>query len=325
MKKLLFVLTILSLTILSIQGQTVSNYSYLLDNGIVVKMDHCWNHVWVQQTNEAINEGAAATPLAVNIRTLGDLIASGATIKLLNAGKEVKMQGAAPGTYELKITSKLTGKPGSLSFVVPNIIIKPKMKTNVSITLYDYQFNIAETAGTLNGLSSYESTVNCFKNSPGQNPHKLTVSFYAKGKHDAKITPAEATDDTKGKIKAGTYDVFMTIAISGQKHEIWFENFTVKPNVSYKIGINLNAGIITYAGGNKDVKALHFYPAGTAAKQTGKPAPDKTKEIIKYDNVVTTNACPPGTYDVLLNFGGGAKYEWKEKIAVSTGLRQDIK
>jgi hypothetical protein len=323
MKKLLLVLGSFLLMILTIKGQTVSSYSYLLDNGIVVKTEHCWNHVWVQQTYEALKAGDA-TPLAVSTRTLGNLILPGTTIKLLSGNKEAKMQGAAPGTYDLKITTKLSGKAGTLSFVAGGIIIKPKTKTTVSITLYDYQITIAESTGPLNGLSSYESSVNCFKGSPGQNPHKLTLSLYAKGNHDTKIAPAEATNDTKGKLKSGTYDILLTIVISGQKHEIWLENFVMKPDVTYKIGTNLNAGIIIYTGGNKSVKSMHLYPAGTAATQTAKPTPDKTKEIISYETITATNACPPGTYDVLINFGN-SKYEWRKGIAVSTGARAEVK
>jgi hypothetical protein len=325
MKKILCAFTIMTFMILSIQGQTVANYSYLLDNGINIKAEHCWDHVWISQTYEASTDATQANPLAVNIRTLGDLIISGSTIKLFSAGKEVRMQGAPAGTYELKVTTKLSGKPGVLSFVASNIIIKPKTKTSVSVILYDYQYTIAETAAVLSGLSSYESTVNCFKGSPGQNPHKLVMAFYAKGKRDVKIIPAEGATDTKGKIKSGTYDVLMTITISGQKHEIWLENFTLKPDVNYKIGTNLNAGIIIYTGGNKDVKTLHLYPAGAAAQQTAKPAPDKTREIISYDNITATNACPPGSYDVLLGFGSGNKYEWRKNIPVQTGGRAEVK
>ncbi|MBA4322379.1 MAG: hypothetical protein C0408_06120 [Odoribacter sp.] len=325
MKKELFILTTLSLFILSIQGQTVTNYSYQLDNGINVKAERCWNHVWVQQTYEAIAAGNQATPLGMNIRTLGDLILSGSTIKLLSAGKEVKMQGIAPGTYDLKVTSKLSGKPGTLSFVAPDIVIKPKTKTSVSVTLYDYQIIIAETAGTFKGLSSYESTVNSYKGSADQNPIRGAISFYTKGKHDAKITPDETASETKGKIKTGTYDVLLTIGISGQKHEVWLENFVMKPDISYKIGINLNGGVIVYTGGNKEVKAMHLYPVGTAARQSEKPAPDKTREIISYENIILTNACPPRQYDVLLNFGKGTKYEWRKNIIIQSGVRTEVK
>jgi hypothetical protein len=325
MKKLLFITILLSGMILSVKGQTVANYSYLLDNGINVKMVHGWNHIWVQPAFEAIKEGVQAAPLAVNISTLGDLILSGTTIKLISNGKEVKLQGAAPGTYDVKVSTKLSGKPGSLSFVINNVVIKPKTKTSLSVTLYDYQITIFEAQGTLKGLSSYESSVNSYKGSTELKPYLGVFTFYEKGKHDAKITPDEATSETKGKIKPGTYDVLITIGISNQKHEVWLENFVMKPDVSYKIGTNLNAGVVVYAGGNKEVKAMHMYPAGTAAQQTAKPAPDKTREIIIHETSLSGSACSPGHYDILLEYGKGAKYEWKKSIVAQTGVRVEVK
>jgi hypothetical protein len=324
MKKLLFVLAVLSLEVIFIQGQTVSKYSYVLDNGVIVKTEHCWNHVWIQQTYEAIKEGTQTVPLAVNIRPLGDLISSSA-YKLLNGGQEVKLQGAAPGTYDLKLTFKLSGKPGTLSFVVGNVVIKPKTKTSLSVILYDYQITIVETPLAQKGLTSYESIVNSFKGSADPNPNRGVFAFYAKGKRDAKINPDEATSETKGKIKPGTYDVLITIGISGQKHEVWLENFAMKADVSYKIGTNLNSGVIVYTGGNKDVKTLHLYPAGTAAQQTAKPAPDKTREIISHEKITSANPCQPGSYDVLLNIGNGSKYEWRKNIVIQTGVRTEVK
>ena len=321
MKKTLLALCLISCLFLSVKSQTVSNYAYLLDNGIIVKIEHAWNHVWVQQTYDAVKEGEQ--PISVNIRVLGDLKLSSA-FKLLSGGKEVKMQGLAPGTYDVKLTFKLSGKPGTLSFVVNNVVTKPKTKTTLTVTLYDYQVNIAETPAISNGLSSFESSVNSYKGSVDTNPVKGVFTFYAKGKHDAKIAPDEAASETKGKIKPGTYDVLISIGISGQKHDLWLENFAMKANVSYKISTNLNAGVIVYSGGNKEVKEFHLYPAGTAAAQA-KPAIDKTKEIINHENITMTNPCAPGSYDLLLEYGKGAKFEWKKGITIQSGVRTDIK
>jgi hypothetical protein len=321
MKKILLILGFASCLILSVKGQTTSSYSYLLDNGINVRTEHGWSHVWVSQSYDALKEGEL--PVAVNIRVMGDLKIS-STYKLISGGKEVKMQGAAPGTYDLKLTFKLSGKPGTLSFVVNNVIIKPKSKTSLSVTLYDYQINITETPSVSGGLSSYESSVNSYKGSVDTNPNKGVFTFYDKGKHDAKLTPAEATSEIKGKIKPGTYDVLITIAISGQKHEVWLENFTMKADVNYKIGTNLNAGVIAYTGVNKEIKEFHLYPAGTAATQA-KPAIDKTKEIINHENISMTNPCAPGSYDVLLEYGKGAKFEWRKGITIQSGQRFDVK
>lgn len=310
--------------LLSIKGQTVRNYSYLLDNGVNVKMEHCWSHVWVSQTFSPFKAGDKGDPIDVNIRVLGDLI-SGSSFILLNQGKEVRTGGAAPGNYDLKLIFKLSGKPGTLSFIVNNVVIKPKTKTALSVIVYDYQLNITETPGTLKGLAGYESGVVSYNGSVDTKPNPGVFSFYAKGKHDTKITPDESAGETRGKIKPGTYDVLIAIGISGQKHEVWLDNFVLKPDISYKIVINLNAGVIIYTGGNKEVKALHMYPAGASAQQTVKPAPDKAREIICHENVSLTNPCIPGLYDVLLEFGKAAKFEWRKNISIQSKTRTEVK
>jgi hypothetical protein len=323
MKKLLYFLALQTFVILSLQAQPVSDYSYKLDNGITVKTEHCWSQVWVQQSYATLTANDK-TPLAVNIRTLGDLI-SGSTFKLMNAGKEVKMQGAAPGTYDLKLSFKLSGKPGTLSFVVGNIIIKPKTKTSVSVTLYDYQILIGETPAPSKGLASYETLVDRCKSNTVQDLYFGLPSFYEKGKHDKPIPPDKTTNKTSGNIKPGTYDLLISIGISGQTHNIWLENFTLKADIKYRISTNLNAGGISYAGVNKDVNAMKLYPAGTADKQGGNPAPNKSIEIISYENTKVANCCSPGTYDVLLGLKNGSKFEWRKNVIIQTGTKTDVK
>ena len=323
MKKSLSVSFLFIFLLLSVNGQSVSNYSYALDNGINVKIEHGWNHVWVQQTFDVLKDADKGEPIDVIIRVLGDLKSS-SSFKLLGQGKEVRTADATAGTYNLKLTFKLSGKPGTLSFVVNNVTVKPKTKTTVSVTLYDYQINIAETPGSLKGLSGYESNVVSYNGSSDARPVQGAFTFYAKGKHDAKISPDEATSETKGKIKPGTYDVLIALSISGQKHMVWLENFTIKPDVTYKVAANLNAGAVSYSGINKDARILHMYPAGASAKQD-KPVPDPSKEIISLENIFTYNPCAPGSYDVLIEYGKGTKYEWKKNVLVQSKIRTEIK
>jgi hypothetical protein len=150
-------------------------------------------------------------------------------------------------------------------------------------------------------------------------------SFFPKGKHDKPIIPDESTNNTSGKIKPGTYDMLISIGISGQAQKVWLENFTLKPDVNYMITTNLNGGVIVYTGGNKEVKNIHLYPAGTASKQTGTPAPIKNLELGSYDNLTQTNACPPGAFDVLLTFGNGSKYEWRKNVIIQCGKKAEVK
>jgi hypothetical protein len=323
MKNLLILLAIQSALIISLNGQIVSNYTCKLDNGIVIRTEKCWNQVWVSQAFAPVNP-ADKVPLAINLRILGDLT-SGSSFKLLSSGKEVKFQNAKPGTYTMKLIFKLSGKPGSLSFDVENVTIKAESKTTLSVTLYDFQIQIQETAGSQGGLSAYELKVYRYKGNVEDNPLFGVPSLYMKGKHDTPVTPDKVTNNRAGKIKPGTYDMAINLGVSGHTQRIWLENFIMKPDVSYIVTTNLNAGVMTYAGTNKDVKAIRLYPAGTADKQTGTPMPVKNLELIKCDNQTMTTACPPGSYDVLLDTKNGTKFEWRKNLVVQTGTRIGVK
>jgi hypothetical protein len=322
MRNLVSFFVLQTVVIFSLPAQPVSNYTYKLNNGIEIKSERCWNQVWVQQSYDAVKPGDNTPPMSANIRALGDLIAS-SSFKLFSGSKEVKIQGVAPGTYYLRFTFKLSGESGNLSFVVNNVLIKPKTKTVVSVVLYDYLVQVENKPASLNGLALIETQINRSKSNTIQDLYWGTPSFFEVGKHDKSIAPAETSGKNKGKIKPGTYDVLLSIGISGQVHKVWLNNFQMKADVNYKVITNLNSGVITYSGGNRGVKSLHLYPAGTSTKQTGNPAPIKNLETISYDNVIAANSCSPGTYDVLLNFGN--KYEWRKNVAISTGSRTEVK
>jgi hypothetical protein len=323
MKKLIIFLLFQALLTLPLLSQTTSNFIYKLDNGIVVKMERDWTHEWVQQRQDPVT-GTEPTSVNVSVRTMGDLTQSSVS-KLTSGGKDIRMKDAAPGTYDLKITSKLSGKPGTISFDVKGIVVKPKMKTSVTVTIYNYQINIEETPGASKGLASYETMISRYKGSTEQSIKWGTTSLYPKGTHDKSIAPTESAADNKGKINPGAYDMLLSIESCGTSQKVWLENFAMKPNVNYKITVNLNAGELVYAGVVRDVKRLHMYPAGTADKQQGAAKPDKNLEVICYEPATSRFACPPGSYDVLVNIGNGTKYEWRKNVIVRTGIRTDVK
>jgi hypothetical protein len=324
MKKLIILFLFQAILVVSIMAQTVASFNYKLDNGIVVKIDERnWTHEWVQQRQDPVT-GTETTSVTVNVRTMGDLTQS-TVFKLTSGGKDIKMKDASPGTYDLKMTSKLSGKPGSFILDIKGIEVKPKMKTTVNVTIYNYQINIEETPVTNKGLATYESLIYRYKGNGEQNLNWGIPAFYAKGAHDKKIAPDEQISDIKGKIKPGTYDMLITLDIAGYIQKIWLENFAMKPDINYRITTNLNAGEITYAGVNREVRQFHLYPAGTADKQQGAAKRDIPKEFITYDKALFNYACPPGTYDVLLNIGNGSKFEWRKGVVVRSGTRTDVK
>ncbi len=148
---------------------------------------------------------------------------------------------------------------------------------------------------------------------------------FEKDKHDKSIPPDQTINKTNGLIKPGTYDLLISISISGQIQNIWLENISMKPNTKYKISTNMNAGGIIYAGTNRDVSMMELYPAGTAARQTGNPAPNKNIVIISFDDLRIANCISPGSYDVLLNIKNGSRYEWRKNVIIQTGMKTEIR
>jgi hypothetical protein len=195
------------------------------------------------------------------------------------------------------------------------------MKTKVSVTIYDYQIQITETPGSQQGLSAFATRVERYKGNPETNPSCGTPTFYEKGKHDTPIIPVELKSKN-GKIKSGTYDLVLTLGGMTRPQKIWLENFNMKPDVTYSITANLNAGVVEYAGTSRDVKAIQMYPAGTSDRLKGATTPEKNLEIVRCEGMGISVPCPPGTYDVLIT---GTRSEWRKGIVVKTSGKSQIK
>ena len=119
---------------------------------------------------------------------------------------------------------------------------KTATRTTLSVTLYDYQVTLEEKQAPLNGLAQYESDVNRCKSHTVQENYYGIPTFYEKGDHSKAINPDKKISNVKGTIKPGTYDLLVTINIANQTQKVWLENFQLKPDISYKLAINLNAG-----------------------------------------------------------------------------------
>jgi hypothetical protein len=320
MKKSFITLLFIAVFVYPLIGQTAGNYTFKFDNGAVVKTERDWGHIWIQQKQEAFAANEEHQSVVIKITTFGEL-GNNTTFKLSSGGKDVKLKEAAPGMYDLKITSKLIGKPGTISFDASGIEVKAKMKTTVTVTIYKYQVSIEDAAVANKGLAGYEAKIALYKGNIDPTGKMATVAFYAKGAHDQKLTPDVVTNEVSGKIKPGTYDALVSIDISGKVQKVWIENITLKADMNYKLITNMNAGTVTYAGGNRDLKILMLYPAGTADRT---PKADKSTAMMVYDPSYSTYPCPPGSFDALLTNGTG-KTEWRKNVVVRSGVRTDIR
>lgn len=307
-----------------VYSQTITEYSYLLDNGIKVVTEKGWNYIQVYQVFDSLKNDEQSKLLKVSINPIGDLI-SGSEVTVLNDSGEIPIQNVTEGSYSLKIKCPLSSTPGSISFLVKDISIKTGFQTNVFISIHDVQITIDEKPG--GDLCYYESKINRYAGNNEQNLNWGIPLFYLKGVHDKKINPDEPMGEYFGKIKPGFYDLLIKIEIgeTGFTHKIWLENFEMKPNNEYRIKTNLNAGEIKYTGGNYEVKVIHLYPAGTADKIKDSPKRQNKMEIISFERPDYTKACPVGKYDVLVDYGYGAKFEWRKNVEVNYGSKTEIK
>lgn len=305
-------------------GQNVSNYHYQLDNGIKINTEKGWNYVHVYQVFDTLLNQEPENLLEVHVNAIGDLIKN-TDFKVFNESEEVLINEITPDTYLIKVKCLLSSTPGNITFDVNDITVKSGFSTRVFITIRDVQVTIDEKPG--GNLCYYESKINRYAGNNEQNLNWGIPYFYLKGMHDKRINPDEPMGEYYGKIKPGTYDLLIKIEIgeTGFTHKIWFENFNMNPGVDYRIKTNLNTGEIIYSGGDYEVKVIHFYPAGTAGKINEIAKRQNNLEIISFERPGYTKACPTGKYDVLLNFGYGAKYEWRKNVEVKYGQKTEIK
>ncbi|MRR09959.1 hypothetical protein EG831_07800 [bacterium] len=306
-------------------AQTVTNYSYKLDNGIKVVTERGWN--WCRATQSFANQERPGPTgsLTVAVSAVGDLIA-GSEVKVLKAGAEVDPATLAPGSYDLRVACPLSSATkGTISFDVAGVAVKPGMDTRVAVSLHDVQVAVDEKPEQRKGLAYYETKTNRYQGNWEQNGNWSLPRFYAPGDHKAKIAPDEPGGDYYGKIKPGTYDICLDIFTRAGGHLIWLENLSLKPDAGHRIVTNLNAAEVAYTGGKFEVKMLHFYPAGTAAKTKGKPRTDKRTERFAIEGPDHVTPCPPGTYDVLVDFSYGLRYEWRTGVTLEVGRKAEIK
>ncbi|MBI5806624.1 hypothetical protein HZA73_11390 [candidate division TA06 bacterium] len=325
MRNLFIFCLVLLLAAAGPKAQVIRDYSYKLDNGATVRTEKGWNYVQAAQTFASQQKPAATGKIDVAVTAVGDLI-SGYGVKILKAGAEVDSASLTPGIYDLKITCPLSSStPGDISFLVAGAVIRPKTDTKVSVTLHDVQITINEKTEPNQGLAYYETKTNRYHGNWEQNGNWSIPKFFRSGDHKVKVAPDAPGGDYYGKIRGGKYDLYLDIYTRAGGHMIWLENLELKPDVSCRITTNLNAAEVAYTGGEFEVKMLHFYPAGTAAKAKGKPRPDKKAERFAIEGPDHVTPCPPGTYDVLLNYSYGGKYVWRKGVVLEVDKKTEIK
>lgn len=315
---------ILGLLIKPVLSQTVSNYKYKLDNGINIVTEKGWNWVNASQTFTPIDSAPTRDALVIRIKSVGDLFGeSKITVKKNNL--EINPASAKEGSYVVHANCRLLSTPsGSITFEVSNVQVKPKMQTVLTVLVHDVQVSITEAPKSSKGLSYYELKLLNYKGDQGV---RGEIYFFKPGTKTPRIPPAEPQGDYYGLTKPGIYDIQTLFDLNATDfdYKLWFQNMQLKPDTRYILAINLNAAELRYAGGNYEVKALQLYPAGTAKLLNEAAKPQPSKKVFGFERPQRFTLCPPGTYDVLLDYGFGVRYEWRKNVECKVGERVEVK
>lgn len=322
-KSFLFAICIISGIINYSTGQTVLNYQYNLTNGSKVVTEKGWNRVYVKQVFINIDSAKPEVTVLTAIISIGKLI-SKSDIMLLKDEKKVDALTAKEGSYSMKIKCSLQENAGFISFDVDGIEIKTGMQTHVTISVHDALIRIAEKNEKSKGLSYYEYKL---INYSGNQGIRSEVKFFSPGTTTPRITPAEPMGDYYGLIKSGTYDLNLLndINMAGFGYVVWLKNMSLKPDCKYYITIDLNAAEVRCAVPDNKIMAVYFYPVGTADTQNGTAKPDKKKQVYGFERPARFTLSPPGTYDILIDYNWGEKYEWRKGIVCKAGEKTEIK
>lgn len=305
-------------------ARSVTDYRYALENGIEVVTDHGWNFVFVYEQTEEFDDEQKAE-LKLEARSVAGMLAGKNTFELMTsdgqrtAGLEGRpgVYHVDPGAYSAACTLPLEDGKGEISFHIEDIKAVAGESTTLSAVFNEVGIELAEEADAKGGLATYGalSRIHDGERGPTIYPH-----MYRSGSHDDELDPAESINDQTHRIAPGTYDLFleMDISCAGFKYRIWLNGIELKKDTRTNVTVNLHGSEIEVrsASGNRP-DMIHFYRKG-AANEIGL---EEDKDLELYSIEGPGCACPAGTYDILLNYGYGERYEWKKSVPCRIGKK----
>lgn len=310
---------------LTLNALEVTDYIYKFDSGMKVEVENGWNFTRVHQQIDSLDEEESCG-LKISFKEVGDLISGESRIKIMSTegdtaypwDEKMEYYELSPGTYNISCKLQLQTRNGYIGFNIPGAVVKETMKTHISVVINDVQVLIRKEADNANGLGTYRTETRVYKNAEEGGPTGYP-KIYPAGNHSAEISPLESPNDITHRVKPGIYDLFVEIDISwaGYKYRVWLNNFELIKDIRKTAILNLNGSEITVNCEDECPSMIHFYPRGTADKLGLKE--DKSKEIYSLESPKGENPCPGGTYDILLNYGYGSRYEWRKAVNCEVG------
>ncbi|MFO8062761.1 MAG: hypothetical protein R6U31_07545 [bacterium] len=321
MKYLIFILMLIA-GICVVSALTVSDYHYELDNGTVLETVNGWDFVRHYTRTDTITEKDKRMDLYLEFVDTGRLLAGKSGVTIINSkGDSVTVDSGEesfklkPDDYTLLVKLPLINSNGFISYKAEDIETDGIHYKEITFLLHDIELTVMEEDKNMHGLAQYMPEVHTYEG------EKAKFSSYPGiFRNGEEIEPDESINDFTHRIKSGKYDmrIEMDMSWAGYKYIIMLNDFEMKKNTVYIPRINLNASSVKMDESFEDYPSLiHFYPIGTANEigLTEKPE----LEVFKIESPRGPHVCPPGGYDVLLNYDYGARYEWKKNVNFFVG------
>jgi len=342
-----FLLTVLAgiVPIAFLPAQKIEGVKYVIDYGLQPRIEKSWHMTRVSQ-----NISFKETPEGItrrfdfNIHWYAAVKLSAFKIQVMNSAGAVVDEpkpGTPPaslpaGLYGAMITGTYADGFGEISFKLSGLEIKdppppaPGKPLQSSLTSVRLDFNfpqvkVRKSPAKLGGKTRWD-----------------LATYWAPGRKDGgyvgrpillqagtqnRIQGIEGAD-WWGTYKPGVYDLLLNADISraGKPFDVRRTGIKLVADTRYDIDYVLNGGAVIVKGPNVP-HVIHFYKPGTADKvgpvKSWTPYPPNQTWSIEGPGFA--GCCPPGIYDILYNYGHGARYDWRKNVDIKVGDLVELK
>ncbi len=308
-------------------AQTVTNVQHTLANGVRVVTVKGWHGVSVSSSEADVpNTDRGAVEMAVYDQ--GDLLGPDwkADLSAADAAAPIELSAAAPaaadlapGIYTARVSAPLAGQAGSFTFRIDGIHVDTGRRTSLRTLVRDAEVTIETSQEPRNGAAWFQVRAGAHRwDGDAAGAGVGYPALFPAGDHANEVQYLDRPNDITGVVAAGTYDLRIDVDVSpaGVHFVTWVEGLSLGPDTSTKVFLNLNAGSVRFEG-DPAPSILHFYRRGSAAKLGS--SQDQRLELYHIESPRHLCAVPPGTYDILYDYGYGERLVWSPDVRIPYG------
>lgn len=308
-------------------AQTVTNVQHSLADGVRVVTVKGWHGVFVS-SSEADLPDTDKGAVEMVVHDQGHLLGPDwkAELSTDNAGTPIELSSAAaaatdvaPGIYSARVRASLDGQAGSFTFRIDKIQVDAGRRTSLYTLVRDAEVTLETKQDARQGAAWFQVRAGAHRwDGDAAGAGVGYPALFPAGDHSHEVQYLDRPNDITGVVSAGTYDLRIDVDVSpaGIHYITWVRGLSLAPDTSTRVFLNLNAGSVRFEG-DPAPSILHFYPRGSAAKLGN--SQDQRLELYHIENPRHLCAVPPGTYDILYDYGYGERLVWSPDVHIPYG------